>query len=258
MHDNITPIILTYNESPNIERTLTALTWAKNIIVVDSFSDDDTQTLCENFTNVTFIQRQFDQHAKQWNFALEQDIKTDWVLALDADHIISNELIDELKTLQPARSTCGFWVEFIYKINSQVLRGSLYPALVALYRKDSAHYLQDGHTQRVQVSGSLQKLRHKTYHDDRKPMTRWLTSQWFYAKQEAQKLNSSSWSSLSNQDRIRKIPGLSPIIIVPFTLFIKGLIFNGKAGWLYTLQRLLAELLLQYALLISTTHDNKK
>ena len=42
MIDRITPVILTFNESPNIARTLGKLAWAGDVIVVDSHSDDDT------------------------------------------------------------------------------------------------------------------------------------------------------------------------------------------------------------------------
>ncbi len=41
MLDQITPLILTYNETPNVDRTLKQLTWAKEIVVIESFSDDD-------------------------------------------------------------------------------------------------------------------------------------------------------------------------------------------------------------------------
>ena len=42
MLEKITPLILTYNEAPNIERTLQHLTWAKKIVVIDSYSTDET------------------------------------------------------------------------------------------------------------------------------------------------------------------------------------------------------------------------
>jgi len=39
MLDKITPLILTYNEAPNIDRTLKQLTWAQSIIIIDSYSE---------------------------------------------------------------------------------------------------------------------------------------------------------------------------------------------------------------------------
>ena len=45
--------------------------------------------------SVEVFHRQFDTHADQWNFGLGQ-IKTDWVLSLDADYVLTDELVDEL------------------------------------------------------------------------------------------------------------------------------------------------------------------
>ena len=65
MLDQITPLLLTYNESPNIQRILNKLDWAREIVVVDSFSDDDTPTILGNYPTVRMFQRRFDNHANQ-------------------------------------------------------------------------------------------------------------------------------------------------------------------------------------------------
>jgi glycosyltransferase involved in cell wall biosynthesis len=70
MLEQITPILITYNEQPNIERTLTRLSWAKDIVIVDSFSTDDTLNIIQQFKQVRLFQRTFDSHANQWNYAL--------------------------------------------------------------------------------------------------------------------------------------------------------------------------------------------
>src|SRR4029079_8546941 len=94
----ITPLILTYNEAPNIGRTLERLSWARDIVVVDSFSDDETLDIARSFSNVRVYQRRFDGHEQQWNFGLQETgIETDWVLALDADYVLTDELVNELQ-----------------------------------------------------------------------------------------------------------------------------------------------------------------
>ncbi|MEB3160315.1 MAG: glycosyltransferase, partial [Synechocystis sp.] len=95
MLEQITPLILTYNEAPNIDRTLQKLTWAKRIVIIDSFSDDDTLEIIRQYHQVDFFQRKFDTHANQWNFGLDQ-IKTEWALSLDADYTLSDQLLLEL------------------------------------------------------------------------------------------------------------------------------------------------------------------
>src|SRR6266853_1961071 len=83
----ITPVILTFNEAPNIGRTLERLPWARRIVVVDSFSDDDTGAIVTRYPKAELFRRRFDSHANQWNFAIhETGINTEWILALDADY----------------------------------------------------------------------------------------------------------------------------------------------------------------------------
>lgn len=60
MLETITPLILTYNEAPNIDRTLQQLTWAQKIIVIDSYSTNETleilsPTLKSNSSNASLI-----------------------------------------------------------------------------------------------------------------------------------------------------------------------------------------------------------
>src|SRR5436190_5121205 len=111
----ITPLLLTYNEAPNIGRTLERLRWARDIVVVDSFSDDETLEIVSSFSQARVYQRPFDNFAAQWNFAArETGIVTEWVLGLDADFVLTPELIDELKSLQPAQETHGYRAPIIY------------------------------------------------------------------------------------------------------------------------------------------------
>src|SRR5690349_23826295 len=96
--DEITPVILSFNEAPNIGRTLERLVWANRVVVVDSFSDDETGSIVARYLKAEMFQRRFDSHANQWNFAIhETGIDTDWVLALDADYQVPDELVRELE-----------------------------------------------------------------------------------------------------------------------------------------------------------------
>src|ERR1041385_9186314 len=114
MLDQITPLILTYNEAPNIARSLGALRWAREIVVVDSFSDDDTVAIASSFPNVRVVQRVFDNHRNQWEFGLkETGISTPWVLALHADYVVSGELVAEIENLKPADQTAAYRASFV-------------------------------------------------------------------------------------------------------------------------------------------------
>jgi glycosyltransferase involved in cell wall biosynthesis len=89
MLEQITPLILTYNEAPNIDRTLEKLTWAKTIIVIDSYSTDQTLEILSDYPQIEVFKRKFDSFAGQCNYGLEK-VKSEWVLSLDADYIGSS------------------------------------------------------------------------------------------------------------------------------------------------------------------------
>ena len=84
-------IIITYNEERNIGRCLASLTGiADDILVVDSFSTDKTEEICQQ-NGARFIQRRFDGYSNQKRFATEH-AKFDYILSLDADESLSLEL----------------------------------------------------------------------------------------------------------------------------------------------------------------------
>ena len=250
MLKRITPLILTYNEEPNIERTLSRLAWARDIVVIDSFSTDATLEICRRFPRVRVIQRVFDSHARQWTFGLcESSIATEWVLALDADYVLSDEFVVELGGLAPDAEVMGYRVGFRYCVWGKPLRGTLYPPVTVLYRRERAHYAQDGHTQRVVVEGEVRPLHGRIFHDDRKPLSRWLQGQDRYMRLEVEHIRQTPWKVLRNPDRLRRLIVVSPFAVFLYCLFIKRVIFDGRAGWYYALQRMLAEALLALRLL---------
>jgi glycosyltransferase involved in cell wall biosynthesis len=249
MLDQVTPLILTYNEAPNIARTLDSLRWASEVIVVDSFSTDDTVKIAASFPNVRIVQRAFDSHRNQWQFGLKDTgIHTDWVLALDADYIVTTDLVNEMQDLKPD-ATAGYRARFIYCISGRRLHSGIYPPVTVLYRRATANYIQDGHTQRISVDGRVEDLRAPILHDDRKPLRRWFESQKRYTKLEAQKLRSADPAELSRLDRMRRWPLIVPPLALFYCLVVRAGIFDGWAGFYYAFQRTTAELMLSLYLI---------
>jgi len=133
---DITPVILTFNEAANLERTLAPLHWAREILIVDSLSTDATTTIAARYPNARVVQRQFDTHAKQWKFAVEgTEVKTPWILALDADYVLTPDLVEELRTLKDDGATDAYRASFRYLVDGTPLRGSLYPPVTVLFRR---------------------------------------------------------------------------------------------------------------------------
>jgi len=249
MLEHITPVILTYNEAPNIGRVLEKLSWAKDIVVVDSFSSDNTLEIIRRFRQARVFQRDFDGHAAQWNFALQETgVNTEWVLALDADYIPTDEFIEELRGLNPG-AAAGFRARFAYCVFGRRLRGSIYPPVTVLYRRMQASYSQDGHTQRVSVAGSVMDLKGTLMHDDRKPLGRWLRSQQRYMRLEAEKISEAAWRDIGWADRLRKMRLPAPFVMLFYCMFIKGALLDGLPGIYYALQRMTAEAVLSLYLI---------
>jgi glycosyltransferase involved in cell wall biosynthesis len=243
----ITPAVLTFDEAPNIARCLERLTWAHRVIVLDSGSTDETIAIARRFPNVDIHVRPFDNHADQWNYAIDL-AKTPWVLSLDADYVLADGFADALAVMDAADDVDAAFVPFHYVVAGRRLRASLYPPRAVLFRRDRCRYESDGHTQRLRIPGRSIELRSSIDHDDRKSFGRWLRSQRAYARLEAKMLLTTPRGQLSRQDRLRRwiLPGPAGAFVHAFVL--KGGALDGWRGWYYTGQRTLAELLLSVEL----------
>ncbi len=114
-------VIITFNEERNIARCIDSIREvADDIVVVDSFSTDKTQKLCEE-RNVRFIHHKFDGHIEQKNWALSL-AKYPFVLSLDADEAPDEELIKSIRevkenqtadgyTMNRLTNYCGKWIK---------------------------------------------------------------------------------------------------------------------------------------------------
>jgi glycosyltransferase involved in cell wall biosynthesis len=243
MLDRITPVILTRNEEDNIERTLARLTWAREVVVVDSESTDATAAIARRFPNVRVLQHVFDSHAAQWTFAVSQ-VKTEWMLTLDADYFVPEEFVREIATLDPTLDVAGYEAAFAYAINGRPLRATLYTPRVVLLRRGAFEIWQDGHTQRIRVHDRVLRLRARLIHDDRKNLHRFIERQRAYMRREAAKLRSTPWRALPMSGRIRKLRVAAPFATLLYTLLVKRTILDGRAGLRYAFERFLAESIL--------------
>lgn len=243
---DVTPLILTYNEAANLRTTLNGVSWAQRIVVIDSGSSDDTLKIAAEFPQVSVYYREFDHFAEQCNFGLAQ-INSLWALSLDADYRCPAELADEIAGLDD--SCGGYRATFQYCVYGRPLRKTLYPRRIVLYRTEAAVYLRDGHAHRVRVAGTIGDLKTRILHDDWKPLSSWFGSQLKYADLEADKLYGTPKAKLGWKDRVRTKIVLAPPLTLFYCLFYKLLILDGWAGIYYTMQRVLAELLLSLTLL---------
>jgi glycosyltransferase involved in cell wall biosynthesis len=242
---NVTPVILTYNEEPNLGPTLAALAWASRIVVVDSGSSDRTAEIARSFANVAWYERGFDSHAAQWTYAIRgTSIDTRYVLALDADMRPGPGFREELARFSELRGDAAL-VPFDYRIQGRRLLGSIYPAQVRIFASDAIRIEQRGHTQVFRpiapMIAPVVRFRSKLIHEDLKPFSRWLANQLKYADLEADRIRHAPTRRFV--DRIRQA-GVSPAIWGAYAYLRAGGPFKGAASRAYAEERMVFEAML--------------
>lgn len=107
-------VVITFNEEKNIKRFIESVhNISDEIVIVDSFSTDNTAKICQSFTKVKFLQHPFEGYGIQKNWALSQ-CSGEWILFLDADEILDQKAKDHIINIisQPADF-------YVYKIKFQ-------------------------------------------------------------------------------------------------------------------------------------------
>jgi glycosyltransferase involved in cell wall biosynthesis len=236
----LTPVILTFNESENIVRTLSSLEGFSQIIVVDSGSTDGTLELVKRFPNARIIERRFDNHLNQWKFGVSL-VKTRFALALDADMVVTPEFIEELSLFASSRFTSGLLC-FQYWIGGSPLLGSIYPAQIRLFEPSKVTIGQRGHTQTFTVAGASYRFKSYILHDDRKGFDRWLNNQHKYSTLERNRLvKERKWTNV--RDSIRYC--CLGVFVWPLAGYLRaGGPFAGRAALVYAMERLIFEAIL--------------
>lgn len=243
----VTPVILTFNEEVNVGRTLESLKEFPRVVVVDSGSKDRTEEIARSFPNVTWFVRPFDDHARQWRWALEETgTATPFILALDADMSVSPALIAEIEGAVRREDLDGAVIGIQYRISGIALVGSLYPPELRFLRRSRAEVADAGHTQKFRVAGRVVKFEAHLVHDDRKPLERFVGAQLRYSAAELPRLLSGGPATQSLKSRLRRSFPLTPLLVWMLAWVRAGGPFGGAAARRYGLERLIYESILRW------------
>lgn len=160
--ESLTAVILTLNEAEHIADCIKSVGWADQILVFDSYSDDDTVALA-TAAGARVLQSKFENYAQQRNAAL-QAVTTDWVFFIDADERATPELEEEVREVI-TRPGSGWHVPRHNYIFGKLTTGAgWYPDYQArLFRTKSVRYERPVHEVAV-VDGEMGHLKNPLTH----------------------------------------------------------------------------------------------
>lgn len=179
----LTVILPCYNEEAYIEAALRSVSFANEIIVIDSFSTDNTPAIAKKYASL-FLEREFDNFSTQKNYALTY-ATSDWILFLDADERITYPLQLEIKQAISSGKHAGyklnfphfFMNRFLYHHSSDVLR---------LVQREGTSYTGLVH-EKLSITGTVGKLKNPVLHFTYKSLDHYIQKResyaWFQAEQ---------------------------------------------------------------------------
>lgn len=221
-------VIITYNEAKNIARCIdSVLKVCSEVIVLDSFSTDDTPSICKRYPTVHFEQRKWEGYSKSKNYA-HSLTKSPFILSIDADECLSDTLIQSIKTCKLDESIaysmnrlnnyCGTWVK----------HGGWYPdKKIRIFHKDAAYWEGDyvHETLTVKEGISTQHLSGDLLH-------------YAFANTQAHLAKIDKYAQLHAAQLNQQGKSFNPLklIFAPIAKFIRSYFFqlgilDGKAGF---------------------------
>ncbi|MCA0932222.1 glycosyltransferase family 2 protein [Lutimonas saemankumensis] len=225
IQQKITAIIPTLNEESNIQGAIRSLSFAHEILVVDSFSSDRTLSICKR-ENVKVIQRRFDDFSSQKNFAIEQ-ASFDWIFILDADERITPELASEVvEIVRDPKGIDAFNIyrTFFFKEKKVSFGGWQSDKVIRLFRKDKCRY--DGKLvhEEIKCEGKIGFLKNRMDHFSYTDQEQYEKKLEFYALLQAKELHQNK-SRVTFMHRLVK-PAFRFVVLY----FVRFGFLDGKKG----------------------------
>lgn len=248
---SVSILVFTLNEELNINHCLDSLVWCDDVNVVDSFSSDNTVQICRA-RGIPTVQHVFEGFGTQRNWALREiPLKHDWVLILDADERVPEDLASELNSLAeiaPKHVDAYRLRRRLHLWGTWLRHSSLYPTWVVRFvRRNRVLYVNRGHSETQTVEGDIGELRGHLIDENHKALETWFERQFRYSRQEAKyeleaKGISPRWSDLISMDPmhrraiIRKIASVLPcrgFFYFLYCYFFRYGFLDGKNGFMY-------------------------
>lgn len=249
-------MIFTLNEGRHLPSCLASLHWCDDVVVVDSFSSDDTEAVARAH-GARFVQRRFDGFGTQRNWALRHAApRHEWVLILDADERVPADLRAEIaaRLAHPPDGAGAFRVRRRFYMWGRWLRySSLYPNwVVRLVHRDRVRYVNRGHAETQEVDGTIAELRHDLIDENLKGIDEWFERQGRYARKEAdhelaeERRARFRWRDLAAADPLVRraalkrlswrVPG-RPLLYFAYSYVVRRGFLDGRDGLMFSLMK---------------------
>lgn len=162
----ISAVVVCFNEEDRIGSCLESLTWCNEIVVVDSFSTDRTVEICRRYAD-RVIQRPWTGYREQMAFAYSQ-ASNDWVFLVDADERVPPELRDEIEDALPqfGTSVAAFSMpRLVHYLDRWWWRGGWYPDYkIRLFRRSLGTFSGLDPHPRIIIKGPVRQLKNPLLH----------------------------------------------------------------------------------------------
>jgi glycosyltransferase involved in cell wall biosynthesis len=163
MSNALSIVILTYNSEKYLQKVLNSCVFANEVLIIDSGSTDNTLQLAQNFKNVKIIHQPWLGFGKQKQRGVTLT-KNDWVFVLDSDELITEELHQEITSLD---FTCKayFVPRLNYFFGKPIKRCGLYPDYtIRLFDKNFAAFSQDEVHEKVLTKEKVGTIKNHMLH----------------------------------------------------------------------------------------------
>lgn len=252
---DLSVIILTGNEELHIKRCLeNVLQVAKEVFVIDCYSNDRTVEIALQYKNVTVLQNIWVNYATQFNWALENaPITTEWILKLDADEYLSTDLIKrmqkELSTLPDEISAINIRLKHVF-LGKFIKGGTGKKYMTRIFRKGRAVSENRQMDEHLELTSGKLIVWEEAFYDDNLNNLKWWTNKHnSYAIREAADLLDIEYSlttykkngltgqaayQRSMKFRYAKMPLFwRAFAYFCIRYFLKGGFLEGKEGFLW-------------------------
>lgn len=252
----IAAIVLTYNEEKHLSRCLDSISKICNeIIIVDSYSSDGTQNISKKY-NAKFFQNKWVNYSTQLNWAINNiDIKSEWILRLDSDEYLSNELIYNLNNTISKIDYSVNGITFnrlMYFMGKPLKRGGMYPIPhLRIWRNGFGYCEQRWMDERIIIkSGSTIHVLGDFIDNNLNDITWWINKHNHYATREVIDFLNSKYLFYNEDDlsenngkgrrKIKFIYNKLPLFLRPFIFFIYRYFIQlgfieGKRGFIWSI-----------------------